>query len=77
MPELMQLDSGKSMIRNLPPKYSAGFARQSVSSCRRDEPAYKARIFHGGLVDHVTVPPQSIIVKSGRRVHRDRPEVAQ
>ncbi len=31
MPELMQLDSGKSMMRNLPPKGTAGLARQSVS----------------------------------------------
>ncbi len=32
MPELMQLDRGKSMIRNLPPNGTAGFARQLVSS---------------------------------------------
>ena len=31
MPELTQLDSEKSMIRNLPPNGTAGFARQSVS----------------------------------------------
>src|SRR5437867_1133876 len=30
IPELTQLDSGKSMMRNLPPKGTAGLARQSV-----------------------------------------------
>ena len=30
MPELTQLDSAKSMMRNLPPNGTAGFARQSV-----------------------------------------------
>src|SRR5690606_39817247 len=32
IPELMQLDRGKSTIRYLPPKYTAGLARQLVSS---------------------------------------------
>src|SRR5438309_240255 len=36
MPEFRQLDSAKSMMRNLPPKYTAGLARRSVSSCSRD-----------------------------------------
>src|SRR5690606_8748210 len=36
MPELTQLDSGKSMIRNLPPKGAAGFARLAVRSPRRE-----------------------------------------
>ena len=36
MPELMQLESGKSMMRNLPPKGTAGLARQSVSGPRRE-----------------------------------------
>src|SRR5512139_3343912 len=35
MPEFTQLDKAKSMIRNLPPKGIAGFARQLVSSWRR------------------------------------------
>jgi hypothetical protein len=35
MPELMQLESAKSMMRNLPPKATAGLARQSVSCLRR------------------------------------------
>jgi len=35
MPEFTQFDSGKSMIRNLPPKYTAGLARHWVSSYRR------------------------------------------
>jgi hypothetical protein len=30
MPELTQLDKGKSIILNLPPKGTAGLARQSV-----------------------------------------------
>ena len=30
MPEFRQLDSAKSMMRNLPPKYTAGLARRSV-----------------------------------------------
>ncbi len=32
MPELMQLDSVKSMIRKLPPNGTAGFARHSVNA---------------------------------------------
>ena len=36
MPELTQLDSAKSMMRNLPPKYTAGLARLSVSCFRRE-----------------------------------------
>ena len=39
MPELMQLDSGKSMIRNLPPKGTAGLARQSVRRAQPRSPA--------------------------------------
>jgi hypothetical protein len=35
MPELSAFDSAKSMIRDLPPKYTAGFARLSVSSISR------------------------------------------
>jgi hypothetical protein len=35
MPEFIALDSAKSMMRDLPPKYTAGLARISVSSCRR------------------------------------------
>jgi len=35
MPELIAFDSAKSMIRALPPKYTAGFARVSVSSINR------------------------------------------
>lgn len=31
MPELTQFESGKSMMRNLPPNGTAGFARQAVS----------------------------------------------
>ena len=31
MPELTQFDSAKSMMRNLPPKNTAGLARRSVS----------------------------------------------
>jgi hypothetical protein len=31
MPELMQFDSAKSMMRNLPPNGTAGLARRSVS----------------------------------------------
>ena len=42
-PELIQLDNAKSMIRRFPPKYSAGFARLSVNSCRR-EPRPPAKI---------------------------------
>src|SRR5215471_9211732 len=34
-PELRQLESAKSMIRNLPPKNTAGLARRSVSCLRR------------------------------------------
>ena len=37
MPELTQLERGKSIMRNLPPKGTAGLARQSVS-CRRRLP---------------------------------------
>jgi hypothetical protein len=33
MPELTQFESGKSIILNLPPNGTAGFARQSVN-CR-------------------------------------------
>jgi hypothetical protein len=36
MPELMQFESAKSMMRNLPPKYTAGLARRSVRSSRRE-----------------------------------------
>src|SRR5688572_23452174 len=36
MPELTQLDSAKSTMRNLPPKYTAGLARLSVSCFRRE-----------------------------------------
>ncbi len=35
MPELTQFDSVKSMMRNLPPNGTAGFARQSVSARSR------------------------------------------
>ncbi len=35
MPEFSAFDSAKSMIRVLPPKYTAGFARVSVSSSSR------------------------------------------
>src|SRR4051794_16964 len=35
MPELMALDSAKSMMRDLPPKKTAGLARRSVSSISR------------------------------------------
>jgi hypothetical protein len=35
MPELSALDSAKSMMRDVPPKCTAGFARQSVSSSKR------------------------------------------
>ena len=34
MPELMQLESGKSMIRNLPPKGTAGLARGEAAQPR-------------------------------------------
>jgi hypothetical protein len=72
MPELMQFAPVGEFVQARP-----AAARENQRDGLPREPAYKARIFHGGLVDHVTVPPQSIIVKSGRRVHRDRPEVAQ
>ncbi len=36
MPEFRQLDKAKSMMRNLPPKYTAGLARFSVSCFRRE-----------------------------------------
>ncbi len=36
MPELSAFDSAKSMMRLLPPKYTAGLARTAVSSCRRE-----------------------------------------
>jgi hypothetical protein len=32
MPELSAFDSAKSMIREFPPKYTAGLARTSISS---------------------------------------------
>ena len=35
MPEFSALDSAKSMMRLLPPKYTAGLARMAVSSCSR------------------------------------------
>ena len=35
MPELSALLSAKSMMRDLPPKYTAGLARMSVSSISR------------------------------------------
>ncbi len=35
MPELSAFDNAKSMIRVLPPKYTAGLARRSVSSMSR------------------------------------------
>ena len=35
MPELMQFDSVKSMIRKLPPNGTAGFARHSVNGPSR------------------------------------------
>src|ERR1700722_6143855 len=35
MPELRALDNAKSMMRDLPPKYTAALARRSVSSSRR------------------------------------------
>ena len=35
MPELSALESAKSTMRDLPPKYTAGFARRSVSSMSR------------------------------------------
>ena|GEM_PF-5558576 len=43
MPELTQLDKGKSTIRNLPPKGAAGLDRHSVR-CLRREPRPPARI---------------------------------
>ncbi len=43
IPELMQLDRGKSMMRNFPPKGTAGLARHSVS-CFSREPRPPARI---------------------------------
>ena len=36
MPEFSAFDSAKSIIRLLPPKYTAGLARTSVSSSSRD-----------------------------------------
>ena len=36
MPEFRQLDRAKSMMRNLPPKYTAGLARRSVSCLSRE-----------------------------------------
>ena len=36
MPELTQLDKGKSIILNFPPKGTAGFARQSVIFINRE-----------------------------------------
>src|ERR1700709_1959226 len=36
MPEFRALDNAKSMMRDLPPKYTAGLARVSVSSWSRD-----------------------------------------
>ena len=36
MPELMALERAKSMIRDLPPKNTAGLARLSVSSNSRE-----------------------------------------
>ena len=35
MPELIAFDSAKSMMRDFPPKYTAGLARRSVSSMSR------------------------------------------
>ena len=35
MPELTQFDIAKSMMRNLPPKNTAGLARRSVNCCKR------------------------------------------
>ncbi len=48
MPEFTQFDSAKSMIRNLPPNGSDGFARQLVSSSRR-LPRPPARISASGF----------------------------
>ena len=36
MPEFRQFESAKSMMRNLPPKYTAGLARRSVSCLSRE-----------------------------------------
>src|ERR1700690_1349244 len=43
MPELRQLERGKSTMRNLPPNGMAGLARQSVS-CFKREPRPPARM---------------------------------
>src|SRR3970040_1965895 len=43
MPELMKFDRTKSMIRYLPPKGTAGFARSLVKGCSRS-PRPPARI---------------------------------
>ena len=44
MPELSALDNAKSIIRVLPPKNTAGLARRSVSSIKR-EPRPPARTY--------------------------------
>src|SRR3972149_12071243 len=43
MPELMRFDRTKSMMRYLPPKWTAGFARSLVKGCSRS-PRPPARI---------------------------------
>ncbi|CDQ08821.1 conserved protein of unknown function [Acidithiobacillus ferrivorans] len=48
MPELRQLERQKSMMRNLPPKGTAGLARQSVNGPRRlprPPASTRARVF--------------------------------
>jgi hypothetical protein len=53
MPELMQLDSGKSTIRNLPPKGTAGFDRHWVR-LRRREPRPPAGSERQGVAGQTT-----------------------
>src|SRR5438128_1032504 len=55
MPEFSAFDSAKSMIRDLPPKNTAGFARRSVSSISRlpRPPAIEDRIGRAVAFEHL------------------------
>src|SRR6516165_5826834 len=64
-PELRQFDSAKSMMRNLPPKNTAGLARRSVNCFSRlprppsstRASARRVSLCWGGPLDSISAPP--------------------
>src|SRR5574341_383732 len=66
MPELTQFDNGKSIIRYLPAKGTAGFVRFAVSTPKR-EPSPPARITARVFIDYLTFAKSEIICTTNQR----------